>query len=83
MLRSIRSAKRGTNGGWPSSVPRSPKTRSRPEMPCRGGTRHDRVARTRLESEVLVKLKVDELLEHRFMPTDVRDDGGYGESAAT
>jgi hypothetical protein len=28
-----------------------------------------------------VKLKVDELLEQGFMPTDVSDDGGHGESA--
>jgi hypothetical protein len=42
---------------------------------------NDGVARTHLGYEVLVKLKVDELLEQGFMPTDVSDDGGHGESA--
>jgi hypothetical protein len=44
---------------------------------------NDGVARTHLGYEVLVKLKVDELLEQGFMPTDVSDVGGHGESAAT
>ena len=41
------------------------------------------VARTRLGYEVLVKLKVDELLEQEYLPTDVSPDGGHAEIAAT
>jgi Replication initiator protein A len=38
---------------------------------------------TRLGYDVLVKMKMDEFLEREFMPTDVSDDGGHGESAVT
>jgi hypothetical protein len=38
---------------------------------------------TRLGYDVLVKIKLDELLEREFMPTDVSDDGGHGRSAVT
>jgi hypothetical protein len=41
------------------------------------------VARTRLGYEVLVKLKLDELLEREFISTDVSKDGGNAEIAAT
>ena len=41
------------------------------------------VARTRLGYEMLVKLKVDELLEQEYLPTDVSPEGGHAEIAAT
>jgi hypothetical protein len=41
------------------------------------------VARTRLGYEVLVKLKVDELLEQEYLPTDVHHDDGHREIATT
>jgi hypothetical protein len=43
----------------------------------------DGVACARLGYDVLVKLKLEELLEREFMPSDVSDDGGHGESAVT
>ena len=43
----------------------------------------DGTDRPRLGYDVLVKIKLDELLEREFMPTDVSDDGGHGESAVT
>jgi hypothetical protein len=43
----------------------------------------DGVERTRLGYDVLVKMKLDELLAREFMPTDAREDGGHAEIAAT
>jgi hypothetical protein len=43
----------------------------------------DGVERARLGYDVLVKIKLDELLEREFMPTDVSEDGRHGEIAAT
>jgi hypothetical protein len=40
-------------------------------------------ARTRLGYEVLVKLKMDELLEQEYLPADVSHEGGPAEIAAT
>jgi hypothetical protein len=41
------------------------------------------VSRTRLGYEVLVKLKVDELLEQEYLPTDIHHDDGHMEIATT
>jgi hypothetical protein len=41
------------------------------------------VERARLGYEVLVKIKLDELLEREFMPTDVSEDEEHGERAVT
>jgi hypothetical protein len=41
------------------------------------------VARTRLGYEMLARLKVDELLEQAYLPTDVSHAGGHAEIAAT
>lgn len=41
------------------------------------------VARTRLGYEMLVKLKVDELVEQAYLPTDVSHAGGRLEMATT
>jgi hypothetical protein len=41
------------------------------------------VAHTRLGYEMLVRLKVDELLEREYLPTDASPDGGHAEIAAT
>jgi plasmid replication initiation protein len=43
----------------------------------------DGVERARLGYDVLVKIKLDELLEREFMPTVKSDDGGKAESAVT
>jgi hypothetical protein len=43
----------------------------------------DGVERARLGYDVLVKIKLDELLEREFMPSDVSDDGGHAEITAT
>jgi hypothetical protein len=40
-------------------------------------------ARTRLGYEVLVKLRVDKLLEREYLPTVVSHDGSHVEIAAT
>jgi hypothetical protein len=37
----------------------------------------------RLGYDVLVKMKLDELMEQEFLPTDRSDEGGHGESAVT
>jgi hypothetical protein len=42
----------------------------------------DGVARTRLGYDVLVKLKMDELLEREYLPTDVRVSQGDPDTAA-
>jgi hypothetical protein len=41
------------------------------------------VARTHLGYEVLVKLKVDELLEQEYLPRDIHHDDGHTEIATT
>jgi len=41
------------------------------------------VTRTLLGYEVLVKLRVDELLEQAYLPTDESPEGSYAEIAAT
>jgi hypothetical protein len=43
----------------------------------------DGVERARLGYDVLVKLKMDELLEREFMPMDVSEDGRNAEITAT
>jgi hypothetical protein len=43
----------------------------------------DGVERTRLGYDVLVKMKLDDLLAREFLPTDVREDGRNAEIAAT
>jgi hypothetical protein len=43
----------------------------------------DGVERARLGYDVLLKVKMDELLEREFVPTDVSDDGGHAEIGAT
>jgi hypothetical protein len=42
----------------------------------------DGVARTRLGYEMLVKLKVDELLEREYLPTDANHEAGPAEIGA-
>lgn len=44
---------------------------------------NDGTDNTRLGYDVLVKMKMDEFLEREFVPTDMSDDGGHGESAVT
>jgi hypothetical protein len=41
------------------------------------------VARTRLGYEMLVKLKMDELLEREYLPADASPKGGDAETGAT
>src|SRR5262249_26261338 len=43
----------------------------------------DGTDRTRLGYDILVKMKMDEFLEREFVPTNMSDDGGHGESAVT
>jgi hypothetical protein len=42
---------------------------------------NDGVARTRLGYDVLVKMKLDELIEQEFLPTDRSDEGRHAERA--
>jgi hypothetical protein len=54
-------------------------------LKCRaeGALAADGVARTRLGYEVLVKLKMDDLLERECLPTDISEERGNPEIAAT
>jgi hypothetical protein len=72
---------RPTNGGGLAEVHAalSADTLGAPRHRAEQVLANEETARARLGYDVLVKIKMDELLEREFMAVDVSKDGGHGE----